>query len=108
MEEEADVALVRVAQNMFEASRIEAAGTADDAVHLVAFFEEQLGEVGAILAGDARDEGLFRFCHRCMVASGGLFRKLGRIIPALFFAPSTHPNTPTNSSLLGYRIYMAR
>ena len=32
------------------------AGAADDAVDLVAFFQQQLGEVAAVLAGDARDD----------------------------------------------------
>ena len=31
-------------------------GAADEPVHLVALAEQQLGEVGAVLAGDAGDE----------------------------------------------------
>ena len=31
-------------------------GAADHAVHVVAVLEQQLGEVGAVLAGDAGDE----------------------------------------------------
>ena len=34
-------------------------GAADHAVHLVALLEQQLGEVGAVLAGDAGDERFF-------------------------------------------------
>ena len=33
---------------------------ADDAVHLVALLEQQLGQVGAVLAGDPGDERLLR------------------------------------------------
>ena len=38
-------------------SKLSVAGAADDAVDLVALVEQQLGEVGAVLAGDAGDEG---------------------------------------------------
>ena len=34
-------------------------GTADDAVDFVALFEQKLGQVGPVLAGDAGDERLF-------------------------------------------------
>ena len=36
-----------------------AAGAADDGVHLVALLEQQLGEIGAVLAGDAGDQCAF-------------------------------------------------
>ena len=38
-------------------------GAADDAVDVVAFVEEEFGEVGAVLAGHARDEGNVLFAH---------------------------------------------
>ena len=39
-------------------------GSADDAVDVVAFVEEEFGEVGAVLARDARDEGNVLFAHK--------------------------------------------
>ena len=39
-------------------------GAADDAVDVVAFVEEEFGEVGAVLAGHARDEGNVLFAHK--------------------------------------------
>ena len=38
-------------------------GAPDHAVDLVALLEEQLGEVGAVLAGDSRDERARRVVH---------------------------------------------
>ena len=42
---------------MVHAVRIETAGAALDSVDFVAFGEEEFGEIGAILAGDAGDKG---------------------------------------------------
>ena len=39
-------------------------GAADDAVDVVAFVEEEFCEVGAVLAGHARDEGNVLFAHK--------------------------------------------
>lgn len=38
---------------------LEPFATPDESMHLIAFREEQFGEVGAILAGDSSDEGEF-------------------------------------------------
>ena len=38
-------------------------GAADNAVDVIAFVEEEFGEVGAVLAGHARDEGNVLFAH---------------------------------------------
>jgi glutaminyl-peptide cyclotransferase len=48
-----------------DAVGVEGAGAADDAVDLVALGQQELGEVGAVLAGDAGDECAFqeRFAH---------------------------------------------
>ena len=35
---------------------VEGAGAADDAVDFVAFLEQQIGEIAAVLPGDAGDE----------------------------------------------------
>jgi hypothetical protein len=48
---------------MVQAPRVEGAGAADDAMHFVAFGQQEFGQVGAILAGDADDQGFFsRYC----------------------------------------------
>ena len=39
-------------------------GTADDAVDVVAFVEEEFCQVGSVLARDARDEGNVLFAHK--------------------------------------------
>jgi len=38
---------------------VEGRGAALDAVDLVAFVQQELGEIGTVLAGDASDEGAF-------------------------------------------------
>jgi len=53
-----------------EATGVEGAGTADDSVDFVAFCQEEFGEVGAVLAGDAGDEGFFHVF--------GAFRRMER------------------------------
>jgi hypothetical protein len=52
VEEEPRLRLVRVAIEMVDPARVERAGAADQPVDLVALLQEQLGEVGAVLAGD--------------------------------------------------------
>ena len=39
-------------------------GAADDAMDVIAFVEEEFGEVGTVLAGHARDEGNVLFAHK--------------------------------------------
>ena len=53
-------ARVRVLVDRVEPAGVEAAGAADNAVDLVAFAEQELGEIRAVLAGDAGEEGLFQ------------------------------------------------
>ena len=53
---------VGVLVDVIDALGVEQRGAALDAVDNVAFFEEEFGEVGAILAGDASDEGDFAPC----------------------------------------------
>ncbi len=59
VEEEAYFFLVAVFVEMVDAVGVEKAGAALDAVDDVAFVEEEFGEVGAVLTGDASDEGDF-------------------------------------------------
>ena len=47
---------------MVDAVGVEEAGAALEAMHGVAFLEQEFGEVGTILASDAGDEGGFGLC----------------------------------------------
>ena len=55
--EQADPLLVGVVVEVVDPVGVEARGAADDAVDLVALLEQELGQVGAVLAGDAGDQG---------------------------------------------------
>ena len=57
VEEEARLRLVRIAVEVVDPRGVERAGAADEAVDLVALGKQQLGEVRAVLAGDAGDQG---------------------------------------------------
>ncbi len=57
VEKEAASVNLGIAVKVLEAGAVEAAGAADNTVDFAAFFQQQLGEVGAVLAGDAGDEG---------------------------------------------------
>jgi hypothetical protein len=50
---------MRILVEVIDSLGVEERGAAFDAVDFVAFFEEEFGEVGAILAGDAGDESAF-------------------------------------------------
>ena len=56
MQAQPDIALMRILVEMIDAVRIERGRAALDAVNLVALAEQQLSQVGAVLAGDPRDE----------------------------------------------------
>src|SRR5206468_9483625 len=53
----AGVLNVRVLVDVVDATGVEGAGTADDAVDVVVFAQQKLGKVGAILARNAGDQG---------------------------------------------------
>ena len=55
--EETDVRLVRVGIQMVDALGVERAGASLDPVDHVSLGQQELGQVCAVLAGDARDEG---------------------------------------------------
>ena len=59
MHEEAHVLLMRVAVEMLHAPRVEGRGPALDAMDDIALPQQKLGEIRAILAGGAGDEGNF-------------------------------------------------
>ena len=51
------VGFVGVLVEVVDAGGVEQRRPAPDAVHDVAFAEQQLGEIGAVLAGNAGDQG---------------------------------------------------
>ena len=59
VEEEAHSVDVRVLIKVVDARGIEGAGPADDAMDFIAFGNEQVGQIGAILTSDAGDECFF-------------------------------------------------
>ena len=66
MQDEAPVALVRILVEVVDAVGVEQRGAALDAVDLVALLEQELGEIGAILAGDAGNKS---FLHASVLHS---------------------------------------
>ena len=60
VQEQPDAVDVRIGVKMIDARRVERARAPDDAVDFVAFFEQQIGEIAAVLSGDPGDE---RFLH---------------------------------------------
>ena len=56
VEEEPGRSLVRIAVEVVDPARVERARATDEAVDLVALLEEELGQVGAVLSGDAGDQ----------------------------------------------------
>ena len=57
MQLEAGARHVAVVVQMVDAAGVEGGGAALDAVHLIPLLEQQFREIGAVLAGDAGDEG---------------------------------------------------
>src|SRR5262249_44458532 len=57
MQMERNSRLVGIVNQMIEARGVEGRGTALDAMRHVALGEQELGEIGAILPGGARDQG---------------------------------------------------
>jgi len=54
---------MRILVQVVDARGVEAGRSALDAVHHVALLQQELGEVGAVLAGHAGDEGGFGWGH---------------------------------------------
>src|SRR5262249_34391382 len=59
VQDELRIRLVQVLEDVDDTAAVERGRAANDAVNLVAFFEEKLGQIGAILARDAGDERAF-------------------------------------------------
>jgi hypothetical protein len=62
MQHEVAVVDVRILVQVVDAVGVEQAGAAFDAMHLVALFEQELRQIGTVLAGHARDQCYF-FSH---------------------------------------------
>lgn len=56
VQENTGVGIVRITVEVVDALGVEGRGTTDDSVHHIALLQQQLREVGAVLAGDAGDE----------------------------------------------------
>ena len=69
VQEHAHLGLVHVAVQVVDPRRVEERGAPPHAVHFVALPEQELGEVGAVLAGDAGDQRFFRVGHRLVLCS---------------------------------------
>jgi len=59
MEKETDVGEMWVLIEVVDATAVQTARAADEAADLVAFGKKEFGQVRAVLAGDAGDEGFF-------------------------------------------------
>ncbi|MCY1302789.1 hypothetical protein D9M70_524700 [compost metagenome] len=59
MQDEVLVVDVRILIDVVHALSVERGGAALDAVDFVALFQQEFCEVGAVLAGDAGDQGFF-------------------------------------------------
>ena len=72
VQDEAAPLLVRILVEVVDAVGVEQRGAAFDAMHFVAFAQQEFGEIGAVLAGDAGDESFFhrkkRRKRRCLLA----------------------------------------
>jgi hypothetical protein len=75
MENEIAIAYVRILVKMIYAIGVEQGGTALDAVHLVAPAKQELGEIRAVLAGNAGDKR--DFTHSAL--SGASVYSCGRL-----------------------------
>ena len=97
--EEAAAGHVRIRVEVVDAVGVEGAGAALDAVDGVALAEQELGQVGAVLAGDAGDERRLRH----LFSRYRLVRRCGEGRPrARPWAPSRRPlRRPTSMSLRG-------
>jgi hypothetical protein len=63
MQKKAHAVDVRVPVEMINTFRVKCSGSLDDAVHLITLAEQELGEVPAVLSGDAGDERFFHLAN---------------------------------------------
>jgi len=60
MKKESDIRKVLVTIKVIDAAAIEAARATNEAMNLVSLGEQELGKIGAVLAGDSRDQRFFQ------------------------------------------------
>jgi hypothetical protein len=63
MQKKAHAVDVRVPVETVDAFGVKCSGPLDDAVHLITLAEQELGEIRAVLSGDAGDERFFHFAN---------------------------------------------
>ena len=68
VQDEARIGIMRILVEMLDPPGVEARRPTLDAVHLVALGEQQFGEIGAVLAGDAGDQSHFVLVHGVLFA----------------------------------------
>jgi hypothetical protein len=78
MEHQAGIALVGVLVEVIDAAGVEAAGPPLDAVHRIALFQQELGQVGTVLAGDAGDKGNLARQNGHGAGQNGLWHRIQR------------------------------
>ena len=59
MQKHSDPIDVRIGVKMIDTRSVECAGTANDPVHLVAFLQQQIGQITSVLTSDPGNERLF-------------------------------------------------
>ncbi len=74
VQHQAWIELVGILVEMIDAGGVEAAGPALDAMYHVALLQQQLRQIGAILAGDAGDEGAFHRGAGCDITINAQMR----------------------------------
>src|SRR6185436_16401454 len=89
VQDEPAVVHVRVLVQVVDALGVEERGAPLDAMDDVTLLQQKLGEIGAVLAGDAGDQGDFRLLH------GGRIRIVSADSTAHFH--STHLNAPQSA-----------
>ncbi len=81
MEDEIAVLHVRILVEMVDAVGVEEGGAALDAVDDIALLQQELGQIGAVLAGNAGDECDFCGHGKGPFFRGGQIRSKGPLLP---------------------------
>src|SRR5207248_1132126 len=81
-----------VRPEMFDAGAHQIARSPNDAMNDITFLEQQLGQIGAVLPGDASDECALRFRHGRSISEGaGLDKVETNQYPPQPASTSSHP-----------------
>ena len=60
MKEQLHSIYVKVLDQMFYTPAVKRTGTANNPMHLVTFFQKQIGQIRTVLSGNTSDEGFFK------------------------------------------------